>query len=111
MKLKSLSNIPAVGGMEISTFKLKEGVSEAELFTAVEQMVKGLYETEDGFLGHVVLKGADGTYVDVVFATSQQRAAELCAKWGTGPFASACVPYLEKIQEGSVNLAFFERVM
>ena len=110
MKLKSLLDIPAFGGMEFSTFKLKRGVSETELFTAVDKMVEGLYSSEEGFLGHAVLKGADGIYVDVVFATSQSRAAELCAKWGAGPFAPACLPYLEKIEEGSANLAFFQRV-
>ena len=49
--------------MEFSTFKLKRGVSESELFTAVDKMVEGLYSTEEGFLGHAVLKGADDTYV------------------------------------------------
>lgn len=110
MKLKSLPDIPAFGGMEFSTFKLKRGISESDLFAAVDKMVLGLYSTEAGFLGHAVLKGADDTYVDVVFATSQTRAAELCAKWGTGPFAPACLPYLEKIEEGSANLAFFQRI-
>jgi hypothetical protein len=110
MKLKSLPDISTFGGMEFSTFKLKRDISEAELFTAVDKMIEGLYSTEEGFLGHAVLKGADGTYVDVVFATSQSRAAELCAKWGTGPFAPACLPYLEKIEDGSANLAFFQRV-
>lgn len=110
MQFKSLSGIPAFGGMEFSRFKLKSDVSETELFTSVDKMVEGLYITEEGFLGHALLKGADGIYVDVIFADSQSRAAELCAKWGTGPFAPACLPYLEKIEEGSVNLEFFQRV-
>lgn len=110
MKLKSLSDIPTFGGMEFSTFKLKQGVSESELFAAVDDMVEGLYSTEKGFLGHAVLKGEDDTYVDVVFASSLSRAAELCAKWGAGPFAQACLSYLVKIEEDSVKLAFFQRV-
>lgn len=110
MKFKSLSGIHDFCGMEFSTFTLKHGVSEAELFGAVDEMVEGLYSTEEGFLGHAVLKGPDGTYVDVVFATSQSRAIELCSKWGTGPFAPACIPYLDKIEDGSAKLAFFERV-
>lgn len=110
MKLKALSDIATFAGMEFSTFKLKPGVSESELFAAVDNMVEGLYLTEEGFLGHTLLKGAEDTYVDVVFATSQSRAAELCAKWGVGPFAPACLSYLEKIEAGSENLAFFERI-
>lgn len=110
MKLKSLSDIPTFGGMEFTTFRLKPGVSESDLFFAVDKMVEGLYSDEEGFLGHALLKGVDDIYVDVVFATSHSRAAELCAKWGTGPFAPACLSYLEKIVEGSAKLAFFERV-
>ena len=110
MNRKSLSGIPAFGGMEFSTFKLKNGVSESELFGAVDRMVDGLYSNEEGFLGHAILKGEDNTYVDIVFATTQSRVAELCAKWGAGPFAPACLSYLEKIEADSVKLAFFERV-
>lgn len=110
MSLKSLTGIPSFGGMEFSTFKVKSGVSEAALVAAVDLMVEGLYTNEAGFMGHALLKGTEGTYVDVLFATSQLRAAELCAKWGTGPFATACLPYLEMIEEDSIKLAFFERV-
>lgn len=110
MKLMALPDISAFEGIEFSTFKLKPGVSEAELVQAVDQMVEGLYSNEAGFLGHALLRGADGIYVDVVFADSQNRAAELCAKWGTGPFAPDCLPYLEKIEESSVNLKFFQRI-
>ncbi|AFY60902.1 hypothetical protein [Synechococcus sp. PCC 6312] len=110
MELKVLSDIPAFGGMEFSTFRLKPGISETKLFEAVDQMVEGLYANEAGFLGHALLRGVDGIYVDVVFADSQSQAAELCAKWGTGPFAPDCLSYLEKIEEGSVNLQFFERI-
>ncbi len=110
MNIKSLAGISEFGGMEFSAFRLKLGISEADLFAAVDRMVEGLYADEEGFLGHAVLKGADDGYVDVVFATSQTRAAELCAKWDTGPFAPACLSYLEKIEEGSAKLAFFQRV-
>ena len=73
MKLKLLSDTPAFGGMEFSTFKLKHGVSEAELFTAVDKMVEGLYSGEVGFLGHAVLEGADGIYVDVSLQQMSQN--------------------------------------
>lgn len=110
MTLKTLSEIPTFGGMEFSTFRLKPGVSETELFQAIDQMVAGLYAGEVGFLGHALLKGTDGIYVDVIFADSESRAAELCAKWGSGPFAPDCLPYVAKIEEGSVKLEFFQRI-
>ena len=48
--------------------------------------------------------------MDVLFANSAARASDLCAKWGSGPFAEACLSYLEKIEEGSARLAFFQRI-
>lgn len=77
---------------------------------AVDEMVAGLYAAEPGFLGHALLRGADGVYVDVVFADTMERAIALCAKWGTGPFAPSCVAYLDAIAPGSAELAFFDRV-
>ncbi|HSX90212.1 MAG TPA: hypothetical protein VLG17_19725 [Pseudomonas sp.] len=110
MEPKALPDISTFSGMEFSVFKLKQGVSEPALLAAVEQMVEGLYAGEEGFLGHAILKGADDIYVDVLFANSAARASELCAKWGSGPFAEACLSYLEKIEEGSARLAFFQRI-
>lgn len=102
--------MPRWGGMEFSTFRLRVGVSEAQLRQSVDEMVAGLYAGEPGFLGHALLRGADGIYVDVVFADTMDRARALCAKWGTGPFAPSCMAYLESISPDSANLAFFERV-
>lgn len=106
-----LQHLPiGFGGMEFSTFRLQPGVSQAQLRGAVDAMVAGLYDGEPGFLGHALLLGADGVYVDVVFADTADRARALCAKWGTGPFAEACLPYLQAIEPGSAQLAFFDRV-
>ena len=102
MEPKALPDISTFSGIEFSVFKLKQGVPEPALLAAVEQMVEGLYAGEEGFLGHAILKGADDIYVDVLFANS--------AKWGSGPFAEACLSYLEKIEEGSARLAFFQRI-
>ena len=107
MGLLSLNNITNFSGMEFSTFRLKKGTSEEELFAAADDAVKGLMAKEEGFLGHAILRGSDNIYVDVLFATSQERAAQICALWVGNSF---CQSYLEKIEEGSVNLAFYQRV-
>ncbi len=101
------NNISSFLGMEFSTFKLKEGISEIELFKAADEAVSGFMSKEEGFLGHSILRGENGVYVDVLFATSKKQAEQICAKWVGNSF---CLAYLEKIQEDSVNLAFFERV-
>lgn len=98
-------------GMEFATFRLKKGFTEEQLFQSVDQMVTGLYANEDCFLGHSLLKGDNDMYVDVVFATSKEAAKYLCGKWGQGPFAEDCLSYLEKIEESSANMAFFERLI
>ena len=41
MQLKAPPDIGAFAAMEFSTFKLKQGISEATLLAAVEQMVEG----------------------------------------------------------------------
>ncbi len=110
MTISSLPGITDFAGMEFAPFKLKQGIAEEALFAAVEQMVNGLYEGDPRFLGHAVLKGEGGSYVDVVFATSAQGARELCGKWGTGPFATQCLAYLEKIEEDSSSIGFYQRV-
>lgn len=107
MQLLALNNISNFSGMEFSTFKLKKGISEDELFKAAHDAVKGFMAKEDGFLGHAILRGENKTYVDVLFATSQERASQICAKWIGNSF---CQSYLEKIEEASVNLAFYQRV-
>lgn len=107
MPIPPLDNISNFCGIEFSTFKLKDNASEAQLFKAADDAVNGLMAKQEGFLGHAILRSSDHTYVDVLFATSQERAAAICAKWVGNTF---CLSYLEKIEEGSVNLAFYQRV-
>ena len=54
MSLLALNNISNFSGMEFSTFKLKHGISEDELFKAADDAVKGFMTKEDGFLGHAI---------------------------------------------------------
>lgn len=110
MKNQIQKNIQDFGGMEFATFKLKDGVTETSLFEAIDEMVNGLYKDEACFLGHCLLKGKDNTYVEVVFATSQEDAAYLCGKWGQGPFAEACISYMDKIDPETANIAFYQRI-
>lgn len=41
MQLKASPDIGAFAAMEFSTFELKQGISEAALLAAIEQMVEG----------------------------------------------------------------------
>ena len=63
MKNDFVKDLNRFGGLEFASFKLKEGVTEQDLFKAVDEMVEGLYLREKCFLGHCLLKGEDNIYV------------------------------------------------
>lgn len=105
--LDSLKNINSFIGMEFGIFKLKEGVSEAKMLEAAKKMEEEFLKNEEGFLGHGVLKGKGGRYVDLAFATSQEKAEEICGKWMGNQFA---LKYLEFIDPETVDMSFWERI-
>ncbi len=99
------------GGMEFSLFRLREGAEESALIPAVRRMVDGLYQNEPGYLGHYVVGDGAGLYADVMLTQTVAQARALCGKWGTGPFAQPCLPYLEKIDPESIDLKFWSRIV
>ncbi len=101
---------PAIGGMEFSLFRLMPGASEAALRPAAQQMARGLYAQEPGFIEHMVVVNGAGLYADVVLARDADTARRLCGKWGCGPFDPACEPYLALIEPSSANLDFWSRM-
>ena len=107
MSLEQLQYIQGFVGMEFGTFKLKEGVSEAEMLHSAKMADEKFLSSEEGFLGHVVLKGKDGIYADVAFATSQERAEEICGKWLENEYT---MKYIDAIDPDSVELSFWQRV-
>ncbi len=107
MNLQTLTKIQGFVGMEFGTFKLKEGVSESEMLKAAQTADEMFLSKEDGFLAHVVLRGNDGLYADVGFATTQEKAEEVCAKWMENEYT---LKYIEAINPESVNLSFWERI-
>ncbi len=107
MNEEAASIMPTFGGLEFSTFRLKPGVSEGELRVAAGRARDGLMAKQPGFLGHAVLRGNDGVYVDMLWADTQARASEICGLWVGHP---DCTNYLALIESGSESLAFFERM-
>ena len=81
MHLQLLNGISGFSGIELGIFKLKEGVSESDMLKAAGIADQEFLSKEDGFLGHAVLKGKDGLYVDLAFASTQEKAEEICSKW------------------------------
>jgi hypothetical protein len=94
-------------GLEFGTFRLKAGASEADMLAASKVMEREFLDKEDGFLGHAILKGNDGAYVDLAFATSQTKAEEICGKWLQNPYALA---FLAFIDPASTHMSFWSRL-
>lgn len=94
-------------GLEFGTFRLKGGAAEADMLAAAKTMEDEFLNEEEGFLGHAILKGNDGTYVDLAFATSQAKAEELCGKWMQNPHA---LKFLGFIDDTSTNIGFWTRL-
>jgi len=61
--------------LEWAPFRLKAGVDEATLLAASEQLQRDFLAGQDGFVRRELIKGAEGSYVDLVwwdsFAASQ----------------------------------------
>jgi len=113
------------GGLEFSTFRLRPGVSEAQLLAAAKRAREGLMAQQPGFLGHAVLRqeqepeqrsdaegsghgdGVGPLWVDLLWADSRQRAQEICALWVGHP---DCMDYLALIEPGSARLGFYTRL-
>jgi heme-degrading monooxygenase HmoA len=104
----------AWGGLEFSHFRLRAGVTEAELQSAAREMAHGLYEGRSGFVEHAILQNGQGGYVDLVIADSAARAEALCQSWSSGHepsgYAKACQRYLSLIEPDSVQMGFWDRV-
>ncbi|WP_419771412.1 MAG: hypothetical protein ACNI3C_06365 [Candidatus Marinarcus sp.] len=105
--MTQLKNIGSFTGMEFATFKLKDGVSEEQMLELIFEVDKQFLQKEEGFLGHCTLKGKDNIYADVAFATTQEKAQEICAKWMENDLA---LKYIELIDETSVNMTFWNRI-
>ncbi|MCF6325372.1 MAG: hypothetical protein L3J89_13810 [Gammaproteobacteria bacterium] len=107
MNLEPLKGISGFSGVEFGIFKLKEGVSESEMLKAAKIADHQFLSKEDGFLGHAVLKGEDGLYVDLTFASTKEKAEEICGKWMSNEFT---LKYLEFIDPKSVSMSFWTRI-
>jgi len=107
IKMTDLQNIGTFKGMEFATFKLKNGVSEEKMLEIIKKVDEQFLQNEEGFLGHTTLTSENGIYADVAFATTQEKAQEICGKWMENEMA---LQYVDLIDEPSVNMSFWSRI-
>ncbi|WP_027389474.1 hypothetical protein [Chrysiogenes arsenatis] len=102
-----LNGIEHFGGLEFALFKLRQGVSEAQLLTLAREVEEKFLATKEGLLGHFLLKGDGGVYADVALASTPEIAKAICNEWMEN---ETTLKYLEVIDMDSVEMSFWERI-
>lgn len=78
--------------VEWAPFKVKNGVTEAQLKEAALDIQTNFLEKQDGFVRRELLRHADGSFVDLVWWRSHESASAAIAHAGQSP---ACARYFE----------------
>lgn len=105
--MEVLKNIGEFKGFEFGIFRLKDGVREEELLKLAKDTDDKFISLEDGYLGHALLKAEDGLYADIAFATTEEKAKEICNKWMSNEYA---LRYIDVMNLDSVNISFWNRI-
>ncbi|WOX50492.1 hypothetical protein R2E40_11735 [Aeromonas sp. CD] len=100
-------NMQGVGGVEFATFRLKEGVTEADLLALAHRVESEFLVQQSELIVHCLLRGADGLYADLVMAPSQSLVETYCQQWLHNAVAGE---YLSLLDHDSVNMSFWTRI-
>lgn len=101
------SHIDSIGGMELATFKLKDGVTESTLIALSNQVELEFLSQQEELVLHFLVRGKDGLYADIAIASSQQKAEEYCQQWLSNNVA---LEYIALLDKESVNMTFWTRI-
>ena len=90
-----------VGLVEITTFKLNNGVSSADFVKSAEQMQADFLKRQEGFIKRTLTQSGDTLWTDIVYwknKESHSQAMQLAEK------TEAVIPFMEKIDFNSVKM-------
>lgn len=87
-------------GFELGRFRLKTGVTEAELIAASERMEQEHLQLQQGFVSHHLVRMPNGLYLDIAVAETPSDAERICASWKGQP---ACGAFLALIEAESIE--------
>ncbi len=68
-------------GLEIGRFRLKPGVTEADMRKVYEAMAERHLAAQTGWRRQHLIKLDDGVFLDLAFADARVRAQTICASW------------------------------
>ncbi|ASX11940.1 hypothetical protein AAGU50_11650 [Aeromonas dhakensis] len=100
-------DMQGAGGVEFATFRLKEGVTEADLLALAHRVESEFLVQQSELIVHCLLRGADGVYADLVMAPSQSLVEAYCQQWLHNAVAGE---YLTLLDPDSVNMSFWTRI-
>ena len=95
------------GGVEFATFRLREGVTEADLLALSRRGGAEVFFHQTGGIITYPLGGAAGAHGDVVMAPSQSLVEAYCQQWLHNDVAGE---YLTLLDHDSVNMSFWTRI-
>lgn len=81
--------------IEWAPFRLKDGVTDAELLAASDAMQAAFLQGQKGFIKRNLVRGADGQWADVVYWESLADASAAMPNAMENP---ACLKYFELLQ-------------
>lgn len=84
-------------GLEIGRFRLRDGVSEAEMRAAHAAMVGRYLSSQAGWRGQRLAKLQDGSFLDIAFADSQESAERICGSWRGNADCDAFLALIEPL--------------
>jgi hypothetical protein len=90
-----------IGLVEITTFKLNAGVSNADFLAATAQMQKDFLSVQEGFIKRTLTVSADSVWTDIVSwkdENSQGNAMKMAEK------SENALPFMQKIDFNSVKM-------
>lgn len=90
-----------VGMVEITTFKLNQGVTAMDFEQSARAMQKDFLEKQDGFIKRALTVSEDSTWTDVVFWKDYQCAENTMKLSETSKLV---LPFMEKIDFNSVKM-------
>lgn len=90
-----------VGMVEITTFKLNQGVTRKDFEISARSMQKDFLEKQNGFIKRTLTVSEDSTWTDVVFWKDQESAEKTMKLSETSELV---LPFMEKIDFNSVKM-------
>jgi len=89
------------GLVEVTSFKLKSGVSNNDFVKSAEKMQTEFLIKRTGFIGRTLSLGKDSVWTDIVFWKDEESQISTMQK---SEKAETAVPFMEKIDFNSVKM-------